>query len=170
MIVSYTRTPPLFLLFIFVGVLNVLFCVGWWFASYFFPPLLVFLGVVSGPVRIVCWFWLDDDASCWCYGGSPCVVEFEWLYILLSCASFFLVPFLSLLLFFWPFCLLRTLCILSVGVRQLTLGPFLWKLFLRNFFHCVFFYKKRATLGSSHILCLNMSLCISISTCLTLAP
>ena len=63
--------------------------------------------------------------------------------------------FLSLFISFLWICGLspmRTLCILSVGVRQLALWPFLL---------C-------ATLTIFHILCLSVSLCINISTCSTL--
>ena len=53
MTVSYTPTPLLPLLYLFAGVLDVLFHMGCWFASYILPSPLVFLRVVSGPVLLV---------------------------------------------------------------------------------------------------------------------
>ena len=56
------------------------------------------------------------------------------------------------------------------GGEETCLGVISLKIISLNIFHCVNFLKKRTILASPHILCFNVSLCISISRCLTLAP
>jgi len=96
----------------------------------------------------------------WWRVSAFCIVTLVFLSIFLLFLS------LSSLLFgFVVLCSNEEIVHSKCGGETTCLGAISMKFFL-----CVHFCKKCAILVSSHILCLNMSLCISISTGPTLAP